>query len=233
MPRNNSNEHGNVFLIVLMGVVLFGALAITMSRGMRSQTTTTLTDREALIAASDILSYAQRLERAVSRIRRKGVSENDISFNSTVVSGYNHSTPQPNSNRVFESEGGKITPLQPVEAWLDSTNSSANQYGTFFFTGNYIVKGIESDTSPGGNELIVMLPYVKRSLCLELNKQLGIANPGGDPPEEEDDNCMTNGNKFTGTYTLACDVGEGLGGKSAACTSYNDKYYFYYALITR
>ena len=53
--NRKTGESGNAFLIVMLGIALFAALAFTVSRSMRSDNTSRLSQREAVLAAADIL----------------------------------------------------------------------------------------------------------------------------------------------------------------------------------
>ena len=69
MPQNNlKSQSGNVFILILAGVVLFGALMFTFSRSA-DKGTGNLTKQQAKITAQDILSYAKIVEDAIDRVR--------------------------------------------------------------------------------------------------------------------------------------------------------------------
>ena len=159
------SERGNVFLFILLGVALFAALAITMSRSMRSETTTSMAAREAELAAVDILDYVQRIERTINRLRRKSVSENDLSFANSIVAGYTHA--QPDTNKIFHGSGGNLT-------W-QSPSPGVNDGSEWVFTGATCLAdvgtgatGCDSDTV-SNEELIVVLPNVSTSVCEKIN----------------------------------------------------------------
>ena len=111
MQLNNTirnTQAGNVFVFILAGIFLFGALIFTFTRGA-SKGTTSLSKHQARVAAQEILNYAQTLELAVSRVRRNGCSENQISFENDVVAGYiNANAPVDNSCHIFKDNGGKM-----------------------------------------------------------------------------------------------------------------------------
>lgn len=230
MRRNN--ESGNAFLIILLGVVLFGALAFTMSRSMRSTTTETLSARDADLAASDIMNYAQEVERAVSKLRGKGISENDLSFENTVVtSGYAHTPAVPVTSRIFHTSGANLSWRSPPP--------NANDGSEWHFTGSSCVinlgtggAGCDSD-GISNEELLAVLYYVNHAVCEQINKKLGIGaipvNSAEDGPSET---------KFTGALQGDTPIDFGAA-RSTACIE-GDKngddvpdYHFYHALIVR
>lgn len=228
--NKRNNESGNVFLIILLGVVLFGALAFTVSRSLRTTTTEAMSSRDADLAASDIMSYAQSVERAVNTLRRKGISENDISFENSVVTGYAHTPVVPATSRVFNASGGDISWRSPPPG--------ANNASQWHFTGASCIVDLGTGTSTCGTdgasneELLATLLYVNSTVCERINKRLGIT---GIPADAGDGPSAL---KFTGPLADGTTIQPGSP-HNAACLSYDinsdtvDDYYFYYVLIAR
>jgi hypothetical protein len=226
MLQNNSrpSESGNVFLFILLGVVLFAALAFTISRGFRSDTTSAMSDRQSELMAVDVISFAQRLERAVAKMQRSGISENDISFENETVAGYDHTPAAEEKSQVFHPTGGGITFL--------SAPSGANDGSPWHFTGNSCIPEVgEGDLGCGGNtasdeELLAILPNVKATICATIDKKLGIgdipANSGG----------AYSINKYIGTFADGSEINIG-DNHNAACYSDGGNYHFYIVLIAR
>lgn len=220
-PTHNT-QSGNVFLFVLLGVALFTALAFVISRGMRSDSATGISQRQSELAAVDIIDYAQGLERAVTKLRQRGVSENDIDFTNAFVAGYSHTPVQPSENKVFERAGGGVS-------WKDGP-PDANDGSPWLFTGATCIPdvgaggaGCESD-GVNNEELLAVLPNLKVSVCQEIDKRLGItAIPSGG---------TISASQFTGTFA---DNGapSGVDGRTAACVLSGGNYYFYYVLLAR
>lgn len=225
-PNNSSSknaERGNVFLFILLGVILFAALAFAISRGFRSDTTTAISQRKAELMATDIMSYAQRLERMVAKMQRSGISENDISFENPVDAGYAH-TPSVNANNVFHGDGGALS--------RQDAPSGANDESAWHFTGHTCIAdigtgatGCASNTTRD-EELIAILPNVNATVCGIIDKKLGIssipANTG----------TAYSATKFTGTYADGSEIILDRS-RNAACYSQGGNYHFYYVLIAR
>jgi hypothetical protein len=224
---SRARERGNVFVFILLGVVLFTALAFTMSRGFRGETTTRMSDREITLAAADILSYTQRLEQAVSVVRGKNVSEKDISFENPAVSGYAHSPAVPDANKVFNAEGGKARWQMPPEG--------SNDGSPWIFTGKSCIVGLGTDvggcstaSGPTSDEdLVVVLPNVDAKLCEEINKRLNI--PGGIPAAGGTGLSTA---QFTGTFDNGAELVL-TPARAAACFSRSGHNYFYSVLLQR
>ncbi|MCD8497045.1 MAG: hypothetical protein LRZ85_02545 [Alphaproteobacteria bacterium] len=222
-----SSESGNVFVFILLGVVLFVALAFTVSRGFRGETTNRMSEREITLAASDILSYVQRLERAVSVVRGKNVSESDLSFDNPMVAGYTHSTPQADKHKIFSSAGGGARWQTPPDG--------SNDGSPWVITGETCVVGLGTDTagcsvgtdSTANEDLIVMLANVDAGLCVELNKRLNIA--GGIPADAGTGISTT---PFRGTFDNGTELTL-TPAYSSACFSNGGMNYFYSVLLQR
>lgn len=223
--QDRTAERGNVFLFIMLGVVLFAALTFTVSKSFQNQSTTgNLSKKEATLAASDILSYAQSVERAVNRIRRKSVSESDISFSFESGSAYEHGTPQPTRNNVFNSAGGGATWKAP--------QAGANDGSLWFFTGETCIQDLGtggSTCNTGGNdeELIMVLPNVDILVCDAINERLGI----GVTPTDTGGNYDTT--PFTGSFGNGTKIVLAGGPYTAACYTDGTNSDFYYVLLQR
>ena len=218
------SEHGNAFFIILLGVVLFAALSFTIARGMRSEGTNNLTKRQADLAASDIITYGQRLERGISQLRRRNISENDISFANPVVTGYAHGTPQPEENKVFHFSGSAVSWKEPPPR--------ANDASTWHFTGSTCIAGVgngaagcSSDTV-SNEELLAVLPNLTQSVCEALNSRLGI----GTTPADSGGGYSTT--KFTGTFADGTEIVLASPYQSA-CFSKSGAFHYYTVLLAR
>jgi hypothetical protein len=197
-----------------------------MARGFRSDTTTAMSARQADLIAVDVLSYGQQLERAVSNLQRKGISENDISFYNDSVAGYGHTPAENDNQKVFHPTGGGLTWQKPA--------SNANDGTDWHFTGHSCVTGVgtgdtgcSADSSAGDEDLIAVLANMNPTVCAAIDKKLGLAsipaNSGG----------PYSTTKFTGAFAdggTEINIGSV---KNSACYSDGGNYDFYYVLIAR
>jgi len=220
------SERGNVFVFLLLGIVLFSALAFTVSSGFRSQTTGTMSERDAQLAASDIMSFAQSVERGISLLRRNGVSESDISFDNEEISGYNHASAQPAAHHIFDQSGAGVSWRNPPPG--------ANDGSDWVFTGASCVQdlnkggsGCDSDGDTGNEELLLILPNVDPAVCTALNDRLGIS---GTPANSGDAYTAT---KYRGSFTNSAEIIIAGGPYAAVCYSQSSANHFYYALMER
>ncbi len=222
--RRNSGEQGNVFMFILLGVALFGALAFFISRGLRSENTTAMSERQAELLAVDVLDYGQKLARGVNRLRQKGVSENDIDFDNPDVTGYDHTPAQPATHNVFTPSGGGVPWKMPApktndgSAWAFTGASCIADMGTG-------ATGCGSDGDPN-EELIAYLPNISAAVCRSIDQKLGIGaipsdSGGGASPV-----------KFQGVYTDGTEIITGAS-RDAACFERGGSYFYYVVLIAR
>lgn len=215
-----NREQGNAFFIVMLGIVLFAALMMTFSRGAR-QGGENITEKQAQLAATDIISYAQKVERAVGYIQSKRTSENDISFNNSFVAGYQHGTEQPDNHKIFHLDGGHIS-------WISATNRM-NDGSAWIFSGNNTVPDVGVN---GDADLVMILPGLPRQICLAVNDLLTIA------ALPDDANGIETATLFTGTYTNGSgEISEAadVSGVLSACVweTGPNTYFFYHVLISR
>lgn len=230
--RQRVSERGNVFVIILVGVALFAALAFTISRSMRSTTTTQMTERELLLAASEIIEYAQKIGRAVDRVRRKGCSETQISFENDIAGGYTPGAAPPPKCEVFSNAGGGISWQSPAQG--------VNNGSEWVITGGNRIKNIGDDAI---RDLIIVLPYVDKDLCDTINERLGVSLSTMPPVDTVNSDITT---QFTGTFGSGSPVIGGTGGAgtpnfeniSTVCyegdnTPASGTYHFYHVLLAR
>ena len=225
IQQHRNRESGNVFMFILMGVVLFAALSFTVSRGFQGENTSRMSNREAVLAASDILSYVQRLERGLSKIRRKNVSENDIrlDYDTGSATGYENAGCSADRCRVFSISGGGVR-------WQSPPDGAAS--GTWIFTGSTCIADIGSGATGcdgdgvSNEELIVILPDVASNLCDALNDRLNISAP---PTDSGGGYSAT---KFTGAFTDGTELILGNTYRRA-CYSDGTDLHFYAVILER
>ena len=238
--RNSTlDQSGSIFFYILLGVVLFGALAFTMSRGMRSQSTEALTKRQIEIAASELLGDAQTLERGVDRLRQNSISESDLCFAHDSISNINKTAYETISacgsdeNKLYRPEGGGVS-FFPVPAdWLESVHTTHQGYGEWIFSNENAVAGLGSGAlnTASSVELIAHVNHLKEAVCAAINKELGITgipdNVGAFDPTAPVSGSFSSG----GQINVAA-----LSGKKAGCFQNSaqwNSYIFYTVLIER
>lgn len=187
------------------------------------------------IAASQILRYAKSVQTAAQGLVISGASENDISFqNPTTVTNYTNGNCLSSGCRIFDVSGAGLTYQNFPEA---------NDGSDWIFTGANNVGSaadpVGTTAAGSGNDLIMLLPNVKSSLCLQINRELNVGT-AGTMPVETSGIALT---AFTGTYAPGGpQILDGdpapleLDGKEAGCfsdASDGNKIYFYQVLLAR
>lgn len=237
----NKSQSGNVMIIILVTVALFGALFFTFGRTSQ-QGSGNLTKQQSRLAAQEIVTYALLMEEAVSRLITKGCSENFINFNDSQNTGYaNTSAPGDGSCDVFSTNGGKISYQPPQDIWLDSTHSAQSFYGEYIITTTVCVQQLPADTnpncaldtSPKNDDLILFVPYLKEEICLEINKLIGRTEI-----PEDNGNLWGASPKYTGSFPStngqigSVNTGAALRSVPSMCLKQEGApYYHYYRVL--
>ncbi len=234
LPIFMSDEKGGVIVWILVMVALFAALSYAVSQGSRGGASN-LTEKQAQLAATEILGYASQVKNAVRQLQINGCDDTEISFDQAFVSGYsNPNSPSDNSCDIFSVNGGSIRYEAPNANWLDNTKSSDEEYGAWLFTNDVEVLNIGNQPDA---ELLITLPYLEKQICLQANNLLDVDNPADEAPA--DDGFDFTSIKFIGAYAnnhaIADDGGATeLLNKAAACYLDDNNFYtFYQVLIAR
>ncbi|MFA7456037.1 MAG: hypothetical protein WCY57_01205 [Micavibrio sp.] len=207
------SERGGVLVWILIAVALFAALSFAMMRdGGTGSAARTMSDAQARLHAAEIVSYGNQIREAVRRLRIRGVSDDDLSFENDVfmrVDGIPLSSASRYPNcassqcRVFHPQGGGIMARYPSEGSLDYEANPANP--TDWKTGS--MQAIVADMDGIGTaafDLAWLVSYVRREVCMKINDLLGVANPDGGPPVMVESYRMftyANANPFAGTVS--------------------------------
>lgn len=211
-------ERGNIFFYIMVAIVLFAALSFAVSQSNRGSMSA-MSEEQARLAATEVLEYASVLSNATAQLRLRGYKDTEISYENPVSAGYANANCTEEQCKIFSTEGGGVSYKPPPAEWLDSAQSAEAGYGSWIFSGENEVDQVGTDGASAANkELIAFLPYVKKVLCIEVNKKTGVTNPLGDPPREADSIAAYTA-LFTGSYVH----GESLTlpdpdkGKNAGC----------------
>ena len=156
-------------MYILLAVALIVGLTAALSRGGRVSHNA-LSDQQAKIAAQEIIDYGNAVAAAVQKLRLRGCSETEISFENDVAAGYANGTNT--SCRVFHPDGGALSWKTPPAEYLNSSFSSGTGYGTYIINANNCIVNVGTDGPAAGcdpQELILMLPYIKDEIRDQIN----------------------------------------------------------------
>lgn len=239
--QKNYNEQGNLFVFILLGVILFAALAMTFTRGAQSVNTGKLSKKQAQMIAQQMIDYSNKVAHRVDYLLSKGCSETQFNFNAppTATNYTNTNAPTDGSCDVFT----KLRPLDPFEIGGTTqaiTTGSESSMENWTFRAYAVAPMGVGPTDTEKADLTLWTYYVRDEVCLAINNILGIENPSdGKPPRDTDFDW--GGNLYNGTINvaywvrLADSTGGEINGKESACFFDNDggneRNYFYRVLI--
>lgn len=188
--KANHGQSGSVFFYILLAVILFAALAFTLSRSLRGTNTSAMSERQAEIAAAEILEYSAQIAQEIDRLRRNGISETDLDFYSEKFLKHTASpsrwNPNPNcadnSCRVFQSAGGRMheTIFEDYATPLTLPFSSSHPKGGHPSFHRVSVENAGTDAE----DLILNIVNLKTEICNIINKKIGVPAPLDMPREQ-------------------------------------------------
>lgn len=242
---------GNAFFLILIGIFLLGGLTVLITR-TGGQTEETGSSERLSLAASEITKYAGGLKSAVDSLRLRGCSETQISFwtdtnNDGVENSsdtyYNANAPIDRSCHLFSTAGAGMKEIVIKDDWVDSAFSAQTLYKKPLYTGKTCVPSVGTGTggcstdAASNEELLLIIPFLKQSLCKTLNSKFGISST----PQVTADTWAIPAGYFTGTYVDGYAISDGAGvlsQKQNACfqgasTPPAGSYNLYVTLIAR
>jgi len=227
--RNNPAEHGSAFFYIIIAIALFAALSYTVSKN-RNGNTNIYTEEQAKLAAQEIIEYGNTVTNAVQKLRLRGCSDTDISFENNVVAGYsNGGAPADNSCDVFDTNGGNINLPTFNRNFYDP---SAPAFTEISFNAENNITGVSSTEA----ELMAFVSRLDQNICDSINQILHDSNSFTDA-----DGASVGSTQFTGAYNSSpvtlCD-GTADGTTSGCCFESTGCdtgacYHFYQVLIPR
>lgn len=245
MSQKMVHERGNALIIILVVIALLAALTVTITR-LSAKSSGNLSAEQARIQAENMMRTAQTYETAVQKlVNINRCSENELNFDNTLTTvSYTNPNAFPDKHcDIFDVSGAGLKYESPNPAFLDSGESAKSEYGEWVFNSTQCVLEVGTgDTTCNDTnvELMVILPHIKKEICVEINNLNGITNPTGNPPNEDQQ-----GTTFIGTFTADADpeIGEGATGTNLirhTTGCYQDSgglwlnsYIFYHVILVR
>lgn len=235
-PREDHSEKGSVLIYIFIAIVVFAALSFAVSRGNREGVATI--DRErADLQATQILDYTGMIRRTLQNMKISGIKDEQICFDHTGwgFATYNHAGCSSDANKVFLPTGGGASFQNPGENLLDESLRAQPGWNKWHFTGANRIMGVGGDctTDAECNELLLVLPYVRRDVCAALNRRLQV-NDGLTIPVDDTDFDITV--PYAGAFVDGDALNTAaLNGKRSGCfqtsgTPSNGSYLFYAVL---
>ncbi|MDD9899687.1 MAG: hypothetical protein OXT65_01765 [Alphaproteobacteria bacterium] len=173
---------GNVLFLILIAVALFAALSYAITQSGRGSGS--IDKENVVLDAARIIQVVGIAQQVIMRLKTvHGCGDDEISFDNLILpTNYDNSNaPANKSCHFFEPEGGGLSLEQFAlhEAWEDPAKPSGASIWMqpyFSFGGMNAIQGAGS----ANGDLVIMLPYIKASLCDEINRQLDIGSNNRD-----------------------------------------------------
>lgn len=250
-PRHNrKGESGSVIIYIFIAIAMFIALSFAVSTmirgsegGMKKELVT--------VATGEIVQFADTMRGSIQTMRVDGITLPALSFENDFVTGYDNSNCADDTCKLFATQGGGVKYTVPSTDWLDWRQEAQPLFGQWYFPSDVCVAGAGNgvagcDSDGADNEdVVVILPFLKKEICVDINNRLSIDNPNGNPPQESGCSWSAPANKYQGAFadgeaiesTPDSDI---LNGRASGCfqagvcgTLPANTYHFYQVLVTR
>ncbi|MCB1557367.1 MAG: hypothetical protein KDJ50_00415 [Alphaproteobacteria bacterium] len=213
---SETRQSGSALILILIGVVLFGALAYAVSEGLRvSDGTSSGVGREkAELDMNSIMDFMSATANGFQQMKLSDERDPDsIVFTIPSDAGYGTA---PHDFKIFHPLGGHVTYQKPWSTLDDPSEVTATDW---FFVRNTI-----DGVGGAGDEVIMSLIRVPEKICQRINFKLTGSETI--PSETGDMDAMfdTGADPIDATNCAACE------GKSALCVSNGNVRVFYYVL---
>lgn len=244
-PYPQNTVAGNALFIILVVIILLAALTFTLSR-MNAKSSGNISAEQAQMMAEHIMRAAFSYDTAIGNlISGHHCSENELNFknNFTTQSYDNTNAPADGRCDLYNPAGAGLLYKAPDENDLDSDKVASAHYGDWVFNASQCVIGIGDEqgtcTDDSEADLLIILPYLRRDVCLAINRLQHIDLYSNDAPEEDLTGLGFVGN-FSNTDGAVGDVasGENLVKKTTGCLKdsggdWGGSYVFYHVIFTR
>lgn len=212
----HASQQGNVLFLILIAVALFAALSYSATQSTRAGGTKSSQEDSQRVRGVEIIQYATFVAESIQRMTFRGVNNDALCFDAPLWghANYDHSGCGSETNKVFSPVPGAGNVV-----WL-KVPDGANAGEPWYITGNTCVLSVgtlqnddcNSDGNNANEDIVMFLPNITKPLCLEINEQLGISNPGGNPPKASGDLWSTGMPVFAGAYADGGRVDSGGSG---------------------
>ena len=223
-----ASEQGSIFFYIILGVALFASLSFVVTRSTRSTSVSSMSERQADILATDLITYSKKVENSVNYLLQRGCSESQLSFENSVVSGYENIVDPKGDNtcHIFHSDGAGMSWQLPPDGVSDKQ---------YTFNGRNVISGIGSSCfgSSRCTELTLFLENVDVAVCRAVNRivKLGTADIPVDANNE-----FSESHKFNGSYDSNSGINDAanfIDGEYTLCVQEGNNYHFYHVLLAR
>lgn len=186
-------SRGSALIIILVAVALFGALSYVVAGMMRADSgINAISEQQAGLHASAILSYASSVRRAVQDVRiSNGCEETQLSFEKPPFdnsdSYRNANSPSDFSCHIFHPDGGGVSASQPSIELQDAVEAAARSgiLEEYLITASIQIPAVGTgDTATFGSdseattdtEILLILPWLNERICRKINEDINVSD---------------------------------------------------------
>ncbi len=240
-PESKSGERGSVLFYIFIAIAALAALSFAVSRNSREGIGTVDRERSELLA-TQILDYTGMIRRSIQSMIVDGIAPTDLCFDTARWGhgDYNHARCGDSKNQIFTPSGGGAVWQDSAKDIFDPAHTGQPAFSQWVFSGANAVTGVGSDCGTPGdaacNELLMVLPYIKRGVCLALNKRLEVTTSETIPVDDAHFDIVT---EYSGQFVNGQALNAAaLHGKRSGCfqtntTPADGSFVFFAVLIAR
>lgn len=183
-PARHSHEAGSVFFLILIGIALFAALSYAMMKGS-STATSNLTADQARLAATEMIAFANTMQKSVQKLRLAGCAPEQFNFYNTVWKLNNGTLTFPSSHNpnratdgscdIFAINAGAVSPVIFPSNYFDTLGQTVGATSTPPGTSTAISVVVPA-TGTSAPDLVGVTPWISHQVCMKINEILGIKN---------------------------------------------------------
>lgn len=225
-----TQEKGSAIVYILLAIGLLAAVSIAVTQSLQGGTSNLNTEQRRLLAG-EILESSNTLAETVARLRLNGCAENQLSFETVNLTGYeNTDAPSDESCHAYSIAGGGII-YQPINTEVSATGSTAS----WQIVGNLEVQHIGTNCGTQDcTDLLLLASNISEDVCEQLN-ELSIISTNNIAGQN-----LTTPVNFQGDYAYDDTIGdisatERLAGKKSGCFRRDNdgSLHFYRVLFAR
>jgi hypothetical protein len=168
---SRQNQKGNALFLILIAVALFAALSYAVTQSNRGSGS--VEKEQAIILASQVTQFPATVRTGITRMIITGTAATALDFGA----------PSGDPAEVFDSVGGGVVPIAPPANALVSPGSWIYLPASHS-TDGWFIQDVGTNTDTAGREVVALLRNLKRDVCNQINRGLGLGTPAIDatPP---------------------------------------------------
>lgn len=226
-------EKGNALFLILIAVALFAALSYAVTQTGRGGGGTS--KEQTALEIARIEDYQSQIQTALQRMSLTGTPEylvdyHDPAFPACETNGRATNTSCTTSScKLFDPQGGGVMQGFDLKPPSGPPTDGCHEFW------NITMKNVGISDQ---RDLILHLWGFTKDFCIAWNNHVGVANPGGNPPTDNDNNQML---KYEGPISAQVNLTDAtvefnstdLSGKTSYCFSGIGGYRIALILIAR